>query len=1194
MLRLERMQISGFKSFYDRTDARFPGGITAVVGPNGCGKSNIGDALNWVLGEQSPKNLRGKQMLDVIFNGSERRKPKGMAEVSLHLKRERAPVDSDAAEIVITRRLFRSGESEYLLDGKRTRLKDIQDLLRNEHVGAKTYATIEQGRIDQILNAKPKERRQIIEDAAGVSGFKHKRRLADLKLEATHANLLRVNDIVTEVARQIGSLKRQAAKARRYHTLREQHRERERVLFGARAAEIEGRLAGLRQREAVARDDEAAAVAALARTESSLEEERRALESLERRHREESDALHQVELEIDREESRIRHARERAGEAERLASRTDEECETLARRASELDAAVGNHAEVVRSGAVTLEALDEELGRRQRGLEDVAAARDRTRSEIEAVRRELFDAMNAAAESRNRLRALEEAIARAGADRARLERERGEARDDLDRLAAETDGLGREVETHQQALARLEAAHREATAEWTAARTGLADAQERLSKAREAERSAAAQLRTLEDVATRFAGESDGVRMLLTSGRESGLRTHGVVADFVEAVQDVEGVAETYLQSLLPAVILDGAADARHAVDLLRSSDAGRTSFVCKDQPAGALAVGTPANGSAPVPEAVLADPRVIGRLQDRLRLDTAMNGVVQDRIGDAILVDRLETALELHREHPGVDYLTRDGEIVYASGLVSAGGRARSDRGLLAHNRRIHETRASLAACGAELASAEAAVAEAHGRLSRAESRVTEVRSELEHAGRRRVELDLREQRSREDLHRTGRRADVLDAELTALSDEDHRRAAERVEIHREAEQAESRHQALSARIEEDGVRLEAVETSLRDATEEVADLRARRAAQRQAHEAAEREHVRLAESLAEVRQRIADARREADEARERAWQAAQAAAAGEQAVSAHVADRERRTVAVRDSAETIERLREALAAREGELRGVRARLDALRETAQAAELERSRAESDRSHLEELALREIGIGASDAAALAADALAAPDLDLAALSAEVADLRDRIERMGPVNMMAIDEFAELEERHAFLSTQKDDLERSMASLRETIRKINRESRQRFVEAFEAIRANYQEMFRVLFNGGRADLRLEDEEDVLESGIEILAQPPGKRLGSIQLMSGGEKAMSAIALLFAIFRYQPSPFCLLDEVDAPLDDVNVGRFTRMLREYADQTQFIMITHNKLSMDSANLLYGVTMEEPGVSRLVSLAV
>jgi len=1186
-LRLARMELLGFKSFGDRTEVVFPEGITAVVGPNGCGKSNIGDALNWVLGEQSAKMLRGSSMEDVIFNGADGRKPQGMAEVSLHLTATNgAP---EPRTVVLTRRLFRSGESEYLLNGQRARLKDIQEVLRDARVGAKTYATIEQGRIDQILNAKPRERRLIIEDAAGISGFKQKRRLTELKLDATQANLLRVSDIVQEVRRQINALKRQAAKARRYGRLRAELRAEECVRFGLKARTLDAELAGFREEEDLARDADAAAAASLGALEAGLERERREVEEVSRMLHEQRLALHAIEMLVSDEEARIRSCRERAAEGENSAARLTEEAASLEERCTALD-------EEIRAGEASELALREELGGSEERLAErraaVETAQARVQSEregLEALRRVLFECMNDATESRNRARALEEALERSQALRARRAAERDTSADDRTRLQAEAAQI-LDAEVRQRAeVEGQEAACARADADLLAGRARLASGSEELARAREEEQSASARLATLEDVATRFAGVSDGVRVLLTAGTSSGVRTRGVVADYLEAGEEIEAAAEAYLSAILPAVILEDDADARGAAALLRTQGAGRTSFLCHGHPAGEPAVGTTSNGSGPITQEILNDPRVLGRLSDRLKLK-GQNGFLHDRIGDAILVDSFESALALHRAHPQADYLAATGEVVYASGLVAAGGKQQATQGLLAHARKIQEARTRCAHAAARVADLVALADAAREEVERLERALGEERQRLEEGRHRLVQLSHEAQRAAEEARRAGRTEEVLSEEIAALAGEEGGMAAELEMAARRAAEAERVQGEREAEIVARAGDLERLEGEIGALAEDAATLRAEVAVLRQGLAGAERERDRRRQERGSIGARIGALKADAASARQRAREASELLARTEEELLLHLRGREEKTAQLSSLEESLAERREALEASEGSLKEARADLEAARERLRIAELARARGESDRQHLDDLCAQELGCTASEAATSAGTGLDAADP--AAVEEAIAGIREQIEKIGPVNMMAIEEFSELEQRHTFLSAQQKDLEESMASLRDTIRRINSASREQFLQAFEAIRTSYQEIFRVLFGGGRADLRLEEGEDVLECGIEILAQPPGKKLGNVQLMSGGEKAMAAISLLFAIFRVQPSPFCLLDEVDAALDDVNVNRFTRMLREYSGTTQFILITHNKLSMDAANLLYGVTMEQPGVSRLVSL--
>jgi chromosome segregation protein len=1159
MLRLEKLEVNGFKSFGDRTEVRFPEGITAIVGPNGCGKSNIGDAINWVLGEQSAKTLRGRNMADVIFGGSKERKPLGMAEVSLIFGGADGMPQADQGQVVVTRRLFRSGESEYRLNGVRTRLKDIQEMLRRARVGTRTYATIEQGKIDQVLNAKPRERRALIEDAAGIAGYKHKRRLAELKLEATHANLLRVNDIVTEVERQINSLKRQAAKARRYRRLREDLRHKESIRFAHRGRAMDRELKRLRRDENAARDSETEAVARLGRLEAMLAEQRDRLERDNRGLREASDSMHRLDIEIDREEGQIRTCRERIAEATERAGRLEAEAGSLAARHEDRIASARAHGATLQACRDELERITRELEREQSDLAEAERAERAARDEMEALRGRQFSSMGRCSELRNRTRSAEEALERVRQRRVRLAAERAEAEDERSRIEAAARELERETRAHSHEVERRRAGLADDEARLRDARGREKTDVEALAAAREREQSARSRLATLEDVDTRFAGVSDGVKSLLSSGAGSGIRTAGVIADYVEASREIEGAAERYLHWLLPTVILESDADAHRAAEFLRERQAGRTSLICRSQPVGALAVGTTSNGRGQVPREILKDRRVLGRLREKLHLKTSANGFVAERIGDAVLVDSLESALELHRRHPAADYVTPAGEIVYASGVITAGGEAAGDQGLLAHRRSMQEAREAVAAAGAETARMQATVEQLRAELAGLEGAARERRESLEKAERKAMDLQLRVQRFTDESERSGRRSEVLDDELAALGSEESALEGELAELRRATAEAERMRRELDTDLAAKAERSERDGEVLRERMAGVTELRAAQAASRERLDSVEADERRLTEAADELRERLEQVRADAAAAANLVDSTKELILRTEADLVAHLAEREAHAAAVRESE-----------------REIAERTDAL--------------EADREHLDDLCRQELGMTASDVSAPEMEHV--EEIDVAALEAEVAEIKQKIDRLGPVNMTAIEEFSELEERHAFLTSQREDLQRSMDSLRESIRRINRESRQRFTEMFEQIRQSYQEVFKLLFSGGRADLRLEEGEDVLECGIDILAQPPGKRLAGVHLLSGGEKSLSAIALLFAIFRCQPSPFCLLDEVDAALDDSNVGRFARMVGEYAKSTQFVIITHNKLSMEAADLLYGVTMEEPGVSKLISL--
>jgi len=869
MLKLERMQLSGFKSFSDRTEVRFPGGITAIVGPNGCGKSNIGDAINWVLGEQSAKMLRGKHMSDVIFNGSRSRKPQGLAEVSLRFSGAEGIAGNDQGTIAITRRLFRSGESEYLLNGARARLKDIQEILRQARVGTKTYATIEQGKIDQVLNAKPKDRRLMIEDAAGVAGYKHKRRLTELKLEATLANLLRVNDIVSEVRRQINTLKRQAAKARRYRKLREEYRSRETLRFALRTRSLEQDLERARESEAQLRDGEAGAAGELARQEVSIAEERAALDEAVRAHRELAERLHQIEIEIDRKESQIHACRERIGESEHSSSRKTDESEQLASRLEELKSRQQEHRKQVVDGRAEVERLSRELAEHQAELDRVQGTLKQQNEEIENLRSRQFDAVTGAADLKNRKHRIEESIARQQQQRERLADEQVGVLTDWTRLEGESTRL---LETIQEQAMRREVAQAgfdKSEQQLREARALQVDETERLTEARESEKAAQTKLHTLEDVETRFAGVSDGVRALLADGSTAGVGTLGVVADFIDARADIEIAAEGYLRSILPAVIVEDDHAVERAADFLRDSQAGGASFISRTQPVGGLAVGSPQNGSGPVPQAILDDQRVLGRLRDRVHLKSSVNGVVQNRIGDAVLVDTLRSGLELHRLHPAADYLTLEGDVVHASGVVTVAGSADAGKGLLAHKRRVEEADSDVRDAAERSARVHETVVVSRRHVEQLEIEVQEQRQALDESSRRGLEVELQSQKVAEERDRIGRRRDVLADEIAMLDEDVARLALERFEASSELLRAEESRQGVQSALELRTAVSGEGQDRVQQLAEAVATLRAEQAARGERQQGIEQEQERLALEAGELASRVESLRSEVAQAK-------------------------------------------------------------------------------------------------------------------------------------------------------------------------------------------------------------------------------------------------------------------------------------------------------------------------------------
>jgi chromosome segregation protein len=1265
-MRLERLEISGFKSFSDRSELAFDQGVTAIVGPNGCGKSNVADAITWVLGEQSAKSLRGDRMEDVIFSGSDARKPGGAAEVRLRLAGVpvTSPVtpahdadgfepqteassnngrDADHAasgnghgpgavgrmaeaftrDVEVTRRLYRSGESEYLIDGVVCRLRDIHELLMDTGLGAKAYSIIEQGKIGMILSSRPADRRQLIEEAAGITKYRSRRRAAELKLEAAQQNLVRIDDIVFEVERQRGALKRQAAKARRYARLREQYRRWEKVLFAGRYRELARTIERTRTSLSLAQEREVAAASRVVEVETDLarlrieqaEAEGRAVQLREEAHALELDInLRQQQQEFNRRQAEALDARglEITAEIQDLEALREPGRLALAARRSAV-------AEVERSrdaASVVLERATAEHAEAQQAV-------DRIEREVEEIRAAVFRAANA-------IVAVNHVMEHTGAQYERVGEELGRLDIEHDELDREQQKVSADREHAQAALARVHAALEETRRQAQARRarlTALRGAQEEAAghlRLREQERAAVeARLMSLEELAASRADFGDAARMVLVeaNGRVS---QRGAVADYLEVDGRYERAVEACFGELLQHVIVDRHDQAAAGLSLVREHGAGRCGFVVVDPDS---------NGHRP-PDA-LRLPGIVP-VSDVLRIQGPYSTTIQKVLPEAYVAETFEQAVACARQTTA-PIATLEGDVLRGPHLVTGGAKVES-RGILATRREIKELRErreneglALSRLHADVARLDADIAEAMAALDALEDDEHRCEKEI-------VAHEAQVARTTDEAVRLGRKAEVIALERRRAEEE--RAGLEQRRI--EADESIGR-LGDEQRLAE--ARLSAAQQSLAGARETVSTCGARAAGaaathaalvERAAAAAAEVQH--LEEAAQDLETRVAQHAAELRQTHDRRAGLLDAVADGLQALDQDALRLGAMRDAVRAADETAAELRTSVAAQDLVLKDARRALEAVRAEVGSLEVARATAQTDLTHLAHACIDAVqsslddvlaevermeqqGEATPDPVALAADepdpdtedestdGAALVDSEPPAAVERVAEqreavsgpmtaedamqqLRAKIDRLGPVNMMAIEQFDELEQRHVFLTTQRRDLVDSIAQTTAAIARIDETTTTRFAEAFTAIQANFQQTFATLFGGGRASLALLDENDPLESGIDIIASPPGKRLQNVQLLSGGEKALTAIALMFAIFQYKPSPFCLLDEIDAPLDDANVHRFVEMLRGMLDRTQFILITHNRQTMEIANRLYGVTMEEPGVSKLISV--
>jgi chromosome segregation protein len=1226
LLKLKRVDIHGFKSFYDRSDLKFHGtGIAAIVGPNGCGKSNISDAISWVLGEQSAKSLRGVRMEDVIFAGTRERKALGMAQVTLtmvdpaaatpipnaphHAHIETAigphgeahieahpevpangnghsngvhPAHPKPEEITITRRLYRSGESDYLINSRPARLRDIQDLFIGTGLGPESYAIIEQGRIGQILSNKPSDRRAIIEEAAGIGKYKTRKRLAEAKLESARQNLSRVFDILEEVGRQANSLKRQASKAKRYEELRTE-------MLGHLRRAVAGRFTVLEREAAkLALDLNEAQASFQGLSAQAQEKEQEHTSTQESCYKTEASLTsargHLAELNLDAERTRGRlemQAKQIGGIDERLGA-GETEIQNLESRVQQEQAELEAHTRAVAQ-------LETESVEARETLQSKTAERDSLQNNlrekeraIETSRQQVLRLLGEASNLRNQLAQIDEYLAGMERESARCKREDEAASADLARmeqvkaeLSAKLSARQLELESLADRRRRVEEEIKQRQASTVAARARLEEVRATLSRQK-------ARKDSLEEILSHRAYTTESVKRLFTAighGKVEGFKPAGVLADFVEVTDPAwEKACETFLHDELEFVVVHDWGEAQRGVELMYAESDGRATFLVHPE-------AEWAGQTLPLPDGAS------GRLSDTLRLTNGLAAAPQDllpRLSRCFLVSDRASAQQLAVANPDCYFLLPDG--VSYHGYAVSGGR-KTGGGPLALKRELRELSAQVEQRQRETDALSGEIEELErGRAQLAEE-LEQVRHLQQSQEKDALALDHEQRKLAEEFTRAGSRLSVARLELERLGREDGRIRAQREESQRLVGEKEQARFEQEKALESARGEFERLQTHAHTIGEEHAAMRADLAGREERLRSEKAAATRLEIQIRQIVARREELGRELERMGvERARLLADNIELDQKAASL--------AEAIVAAASEVERLateeangRAALVAIEDALKALRIEAQAAQERRAEVELELVKKQSDLKHLDETSHKELNAAASDVAAGEGEA---PDLKEAVEEAEqrYQEVRAKIEALGPVNPQALEEYQEAQQRYEFLNTQRQDLLDSIRDTEKAIQDLDVESRRRFKEAFEAINDHFRQMFRTLFGGGQGEMRLTDESNLADSGIDIMASPPGKRLQNVALLSGGEKSLTAMALLMAIFRYTPSPFCILDEVDAPLDEPNIQRLTRLIKEMSETTQFIVITHAKRTMEAAQALYGVTMQEPGISKLVSV--
>lgn len=1180
-MRLKKLYIHGFKSFADRVEMTFEHGVTGVVGPNGCGKSNISDAVRWVLGEQSARQLRGSRMEDVIFNGTEKRRRMAYCEVTLTFDNEDHSLPSDYTEVAVTRRVFRTGESEYLLNGAACRLKDVVDLFRDTGIGRDGYSIVGQGRVGEILSQKSEDRRQVFEEAAGIVKYKARKSEAEKRLDNTEQNLSRIADIISELESRLEPLRLQSEDARKYLAMREEQKGLDLNVFLIRSERYQEKIAELRltaenMRETLAQNE---------REQQALNERRESVQNQlserEERAAELRESLQALIQEVEAQEGQANVLRERLAASRREQARVEdekraaEEGETgMRRRIETLEGEIAREGEAVAAREERQAALD-------RALEEAEAAAARLETEAEDAKERVIRFMNDMGDVKSeqaRLTALGEAIDRQLASLSAGAEEDSRVTADLTRAVEDAEGVWDEENDRLKAL-------NEAAREISERTRRAGEEYERLTaesqKLLSIKQELGSRLKLLTEMQRDYEGYNLSVKqVLMEAERRGGAGVHGVVASILHAPQRLERALDMVLGGTLQNVVVDRDEDAKAMIEYLKRNRYGRATFL----PISSIRGRTLDMGE----RRVLSMPGCVGLASEMVTYDPIYRGIVENLLGRTVIAEDLNSGITIQRAgRYQFRLVTLDGDVMHSGGSMTGGSVQSRMTSLLSREREITE-------------SAE--------NMKKLTERLSQAQNQLKKGEEERAALKKERAQLFDDVHQQ---------EIAVTRAEDHLARA-REEL--------NGHTGRAARVNEARAQLAEQKAEI---LSQLDALGQRRETTEDEGEALRKKAQALQTSLSEKRAALNAQRQEAGDARVALATAKRGFEALKQDLSRLNAQKGDAARALAEAAESLRALacrlkadEEALTTEEGRLELARRGLNGAREDFQRADESRLKAQmelkeisesaerlrvateefTDRSHRAEMALSRAENDLEQMTARiwedyqltyeGAEPFRDPDFKLAESEKRLNTLRAAIRAMGPVNVSAMDEYRETSERYTELSAQRDDLERAKNDLMGIISELTGKMETQFRAQFEQLDVYFRQTFTELFGGGRAELRLEDPKDALNTGIEIVAQPPGKKLQMLSLLSGGERALTAIAILFAMLKLKPTPFCILDEIEAALDDANIDNFAEYLQTYSNKTQFVVVTHRKGTMSRCDALYGVAMEEKGVSKLMSV--
>ena len=1183
-MHFKSLELFGFKSFADKTRLDFEPGITAIVGPNGCGKSNISDSIKWVLGEQSVKALRGGKMEDVIFNGTDGKEPVSFAEVSLTLSNQDRILPIEYDEVTVTRRLYRSGESEYLLNKTPVRLKDINELFMGTGIGTSAYSLIEQGKIDQVLSSKPEERREVFEEASGITKYKTKKREALRKLEETEQNLLRINDIILEVKRQINSIERQAKKAERYKDRYEELKSVELKLsridfeiLKSKNTDSEVNINELKQKESDLNSELnkiSQGLSLLNRDKSQVETKRLDLKS----------RMVELNSEVSKAMDKISMNKERVDELTKRRSGLESEIKKGADILLSQEKEIAN----LREKISILETEDNErLSRaveKEKRLEEVSQTIKTSEITLSTSKANIMDIASRQAKLRNQMAKISTTISTHDARLKRLESERSTILEEKNSLQVRLDEVLWEITAIEKELAGLKSERDAISGSVSAVRNQIDLLAEESKKIQTDLASNRSKLEFLEEARLKYEGFSAGVKAILGSqSRIGGIKD--CLANLLTVRRGYEAAIEAAMSEYLQGIVVDNIESVDNAISFLKEHSCGKASFIYpgyfNSDSVGAEQCSAPTNDN---------DSRILGKAVDFVNTGEAYKNILSYILKDVFIVNDLKDAralLDNAKRSARRRFITLSGETV-ENGFITGGSSKKEELGLINRDARISDIRqiiSELEARSGRLEEEKLGKEKEEGGLKAKLESLAAVISEKDilfaNTSSNRANIEENIKGVRDEISLVDLEIDEVNSEILILKQEEESSIKTLGQIENETKVNEERARNSERLIMECAKEKEQLLVEIAEARTELGSLESKK-------EGLSSTLNILESSLSDAKNNVGSRRIEIDSSIKKAEE-----------LSVEIKELEKNITVLLDEGSgknkdlcEVEAVYAEITGKaisyETKFREAENQINEIRSNAHSVDLQK--AEVNYS-IENLTQRIRDIYKTELREFLLDENWQA-IDKEGLKNDVETMRSQLDSMGAVNLVAIEENKELQDRFLFLTTQRDDLLKAKDSLLEAINKINKTTKDLFLETFKGIQSEFRNFFKMLFGGGDGELILLDDGNVLECGIEIVARPPGKRLQNVSLLSGGEKALTAVALIFAIFKVKPSPFCVLDEIDAPLDESNVDRFSRSLDMFTNTSQFIVITHNKKTIDKADVMYGITMQQSGISKVVSV--